>query len=180
MIRLRTFSNFVREFRWVFTLGLALSSAVDILITVFLCYSLQSNRSSSSSMDHVINLLILYTFENGALTCAATVISMICWLIMPSNRIFMGLHFVISKLYANSLLATLNTRKKLQQERSRISASGGDHPQPILFTELSSRFRSQNSNPGDKSMRNTQVEINVEKTIEYDVNGQTVTLTESA
>ena len=62
--------------QWVFTIGLALSSAVDILIAVFLCYSLQNSRSASSSMDHVINLLILYTFENGALTWSVLFISL--------------------------------------------------------------------------------------------------------
>ncbi|KAF7981353.1 hypothetical protein HWV62_33809 [Athelia sp. TMB] len=68
MIILGNFPAFVTHFKWVFTIGLALSSAVDILIAIFLCYSLQNSRSASSSMDHVINLLILYTFENGALT----------------------------------------------------------------------------------------------------------------
>jgi len=177
MIHLGTFSAFVRQFRWVFTLGLGLSSTVDILISVCLCYSLQSSRSASSSMDHVINLIILYTIENGILTCAATIISMLCWLIMPSNRVFLGIHFFICKVYANSLLATLNTRKTLQRERTRISRSGGLSP-PAVLTNTFSRF-SRLSSPTEKTMRPTMVEINVERTVEYEVDGQAVTLTEA-
>jgi len=179
MIRLGTFSAFVQQFRWVFTLGLGLSSTVDIVISVFLCYSLQTSRSASSSMDHVINLIILYTVENGALTCAATIISMICWLIMPSNRVFLGIHFFICKVYANSLLATLNTRKTLQRKRTRISKSSG-LSRPALLTNTSGRF-SHLSSPTEKTMRPTTVEINVEQTVEYEVevDGQVVTLTEA-
>jgi hypothetical protein len=56
---------------------------------------------------------MLYAFEVGALTTMATVSTLICWLLMHHNLIFMGLHFIICKFYANSLLATLNQRKGL-------------------------------------------------------------------
>ncbi|KAL4068817.1 hypothetical protein V8B97DRAFT_750629 [Scleroderma yunnanense] len=100
MIHSKTFSAFRANFRWLFTLGLALSCLVDILIAVFLTYTLRSNRRASTSLDHVINSVILYTLETGSLTGAATVVSMIFWLIMPYNLIFMALHFVISKYHA--------------------------------------------------------------------------------
>ncbi|KAK0219257.1 hypothetical protein IW262DRAFT_1559753 [Armillaria fumosa] len=106
MLRLKTYSAFKADFRWVFTLGLALSSAVDILITGSLFGLLRTSRSDAENLKAVIDSLILYTFETGSLTCAATIIDMICWITMSSNLIFMGLHFVIGKLYANSLLVT--------------------------------------------------------------------------
>ncbi|KAG1736993.1 hypothetical protein EDB19DRAFT_1007028 [Suillus lakei] len=167
-----TFTEFKREFRWVFTLGLALSSLVDVLIAVFLCYSLQATRKASSSMDYVINSVILYTFENNSLTSAATVISMICWLVMPNNLIFMGLHFVISKLYANSLLATLNARKQLRQERAHRGLSG---ELPLAFPGLANRFRSNHRDSSRMDPIGTKLEINVEKTVQYEVDADTVT-----
>ncbi|KAH7886371.1 hypothetical protein F5I97DRAFT_1263320 [Phlebopus sp. FC_14] len=164
MIHMKTFSSFKAEFRWVFTLGLALSSLVDVMIAVFLCYSLRNGRKSSSSMDHVINAVILYTFENNSLTSTATVVSMICWLVMPNNLIFMGLHFVISKLYANSLLATLNARRQLQQERAQRGLSG---ELPVAFPGLSNRYKSNYASRADQMA--TKLEINVEKTVEYEI-----------
>ncbi|KAG2353147.1 hypothetical protein BDR07DRAFT_738674 [Suillus spraguei] len=73
-------------------------------------------------MDRMFNSIILYTLENNALTSAATIISIVCWVTMR-NLIFLGVHFVLSKLYANSLLATLNSRKHLQEEHSRRALS---------------------------------------------------------
>jgi len=167
MIHLHTFSEFKRQFRWVFTLGLALSSLVDVLIAAFLCYSLRTTRKASSSMDYVINSVILYTFESNSLTGAATVVSMVCWLVMPGNLIFMGLHFIISKLYANSLLATLNARKQLRQERAQRGMSG---ELPLAFPGYTNRFRPNHcGSPQMEPIGTTKLEINVEKTVEYDV-----------
>lgn len=110
MTRIHSFTRFKAEFRWLFTLGLALSSTVDILITASLFILLYGNRTGTR-LNVVIDSLIRYTFETGSLTCAGTIVTMICWLSISHSLIFMGLHFVISKLYANSLLVTLNTRQ---------------------------------------------------------------------
>ncbi|KAF9500432.1 hypothetical protein BDN71DRAFT_1502093 [Pleurotus eryngii] len=133
LIKLDSLDIFTHRFHWSFTLGLALSSILDILITGSLCYYLSNSRNPSSSLNLVIDVLILYAFENGALTTAATIVSMICWLIMPHNRIFMGLHFIISKFYANSLLATLNTRKRLRGTTGRTDSNS--HAIPVVLTE---------------------------------------------
>ncbi|KAG5715565.1 hypothetical protein E4T56_gene4495, partial [Termitomyces sp. T112] len=99
MIRLHSFSLFNMQFRWLFTLGLALSSGIDILITSCLLFLLQSSRAEASStgLNVVIDLLVRYAFEMGTLTCVGTVTSMLCYLAMGHNLIFLGLHFVISK-----------------------------------------------------------------------------------
>ncbi|KAJ2930320.1 hypothetical protein H1R20_g6787, partial [Candolleomyces eurysporus] len=110
MIALGSFTEFKQKFTWIFTLGLALSTAVDILITGCLFILLQTNRSSSrllnSNLNALIDSLIMYSFETGFMTCAATIVAMILWIVMPHNLIFMGLHFVIGKFYANSYLVT--------------------------------------------------------------------------
>ncbi|TFK63032.1 hypothetical protein BDN72DRAFT_340399 [Pluteus cervinus] len=121
MLRLHTYQAFKAQFRWVFSLGLALSSAADVTITISLCMLLRSSRTRSLSLNHIIDSLILYTFETGTLTAAATIASMICWLTMNDNLVFMGLHFVIGKLYANSLLATLNSRHELRRAHTVVS-----------------------------------------------------------
>jgi len=169
MIRIKSFSGFAQQFRWVFTLGLGLSSAVDALITVTLCYKLRSNRTGSLSMDNLIDSLVLYTFENGSLTCAGTVLSMICWLTMPHNRLFLALHFMIAKLYANSLLATLNTRKKLSDSRMKTTPSG-NHVLPIIFPAFSgaSRRARENHYRGDSedTAVDTKLQISVQQTVD--------------
>ncbi|KAF9002746.1 hypothetical protein BDQ17DRAFT_1306152 [Cyathus striatus] len=85
------------NFRWSFTAGLALSAVLDVLITACLCFYLKSKQKKNSSLNSILDSLMLYAFESGSLTCAATLVSLICWLTMKHNLIFMGLHFVISK-----------------------------------------------------------------------------------
>jgi hypothetical protein len=125
MIRLGSFRMYKAHYSWVFTLGLGLSSTVDVLITASLCYFLRASRTKSTKLNTIIDSLFLYTVENGAITSAATILSMIFWLTMNSNLIFMGLHFVIAKFYAASLLATLHARQKLRKKRSASSRGPG-------------------------------------------------------
>ncbi|KAF8079372.1 hypothetical protein FPV67DRAFT_114439 [Lyophyllum atratum] len=173
MITLRSLQAFVQKYTWSFTSGLALSTLLDILITGFLCLFLMVGRKKNvnASINHILDSLMLYAFENGSLTCAATVVSMICWLTMPTNLIFMGLHFVISKFYANSLLATLNTRKHLNygyQTRSlSISGgAGGDRGLPIYFPDPRdvSRHASKGFSRREELSKPGHLQINVEET----------------
>ncbi|KAF8715644.1 hypothetical protein AX14_012524 [Amanita brunnescens Koide BX004] len=116
MITLKLLHAFVRRYRWTFTGDLLISAVMDVIITISLCYLLRrSQKSLPSSLGLVLDSLILYTFETGALTCIATLTVLIYWLAIPTNLVFMSLYFVIIKLYANSLLATLNTRRDLQK-----------------------------------------------------------------
>ncbi|KAI0931040.1 hypothetical protein AcV5_005388 [Taiwanofungus camphoratus] len=122
-------------------------------------------------MDYIIDSITLYTVENGSLTCVTTIVSLVCWLTMSHNLIFLGLHFAISKLYANSFLATLNARKALMT-RSQGSSDRGEHALPVLFPDT---FRTR----ADRSLFNSQhvadptgtkLHINVVKTV--DVGGE--------
>ncbi|KAI0321199.1 hypothetical protein OF83DRAFT_1168632 [Amylostereum chailletii] len=182
MSTLRSYSAFVRVAGWVFTLGLSLSSALDIMIALAMCYYLQLSRHGfgsvpSPSMDHVIDLIMLYSFNNGALTCVATVATLICWLAMPGNLVFLGIHFAIAKLYANSLLITLNTRHSL---RGQSQHSGQDGTLPIHFPHtfhrrtqsFMMRFPAGSAHSALEELdrdAGTKIEVNVEKTVHYEV-----------
>jgi len=177
MIHLERYSAFTERYPgWVFTLGLSLSSAVDIIITAWLCYFLRAIRRSAASttMIHVVDTLTLYTLENGSLTCVATTASLICWLTMPRNLVFLGLHFVIGKLYANSLLASLNTRKELREMRSYASPEDRERAMPVLSAEDFNPYHARGDpytimsplhayRPGYKSRK---TEVSVERTVE--------------
>ncbi|KAI9467365.1 hypothetical protein BJY52DRAFT_65636 [Lactarius psammicola] len=132
LARLQNFPAFTARFKSVFTLGLALSSVADVIITFGMCFYLQESRQGLGIMDKVVGSIIVYTVNNGALTCVSTIVSMICWLTMPHNLIFMALHFAIGKMYANSLLATLNTRQALRGRAVQFKEAAG-HPLPVLL-----------------------------------------------
>lgn len=129
MLRLKSYSIFFQRFSWVFTSGLLLSVLVDIMITTFLCYFLRRNRPRFTDTIRIIDALTLWTIQTGLVTSTVAIATLVCWKIMPSNRVFLGIHFAVAKLYANSLLATLNARKQIRNGKQ----STNNQPMSIVF-----------------------------------------------
>ncbi|KAH9926436.1 uncharacterized protein B0H18DRAFT_1118935 [Fomitopsis serialis] len=167
MIRLQSYEAFRREVGWVFTLGLSLSALLDILVASSLCYYLRKSRSAFSSMDAIINTLTFYTIQNGSLTFVTTFISLILW-VTVDNLIFLGLHFAITKLYANAFLSTLNARKTLRLQQSSVD---NDPSVPVM---LGADRRSQRLHTGrmhtgltdNIPLSSKQVEINIQRNVQ--------------
>ncbi|KAJ7104819.1 hypothetical protein C8R44DRAFT_681626 [Mycena epipterygia] len=122
MLHLKVWAPFINDPypRILFTVGLSLSAGTDLIITVCLCYYLRKIRrlSSSSVMKGVMDTLTLYTLDNGFITLLTTVGALSFWLVLPGSTLSLSLHFVIGKLYPNSLLVLLNTRKGLREMHS--------------------------------------------------------------
>ncbi|EMD32503.1 hypothetical protein CERSUDRAFT_118538 [Gelatoporia subvermispora B] len=184
MIRLSSYSAFSSRYGWVFTTGLSLSSALDVLVTVSLCYFLRRSRSGFKGMNHIIDLLTLYTVQNGLLTGVTTIAALILWLALSNSLLFLTLHFCIAKLYANSLLATLNARKSLRRAQTTVES----HSMPVILSSDLGRLgrfssaRDASDQSGDVPMSRKPVQINVEKTVnsvcDYDVEAASPTDTE--
>jgi len=168
MIELRSLARFVKLYTFSFTSGLSLSSGLDILITSLLCFLLSRNQKDNSSMNHILDKLMLYTFESGSLTCGAALASLILWLTDKSNLAFMGVHFVISKFYANSFFATLNARQSIQQKGHRSAQSGSDRQTPVVFANdfgsTGKKFFSLKSSPSVENSQELHIKVDRTKT----------------
>ncbi|EAU89931.1 hypothetical protein CC1G_08413 [Coprinopsis cinerea okayama7 len=150
LIEFRSLEVFVALFTWSFTTGLTLSAVVDVLITGLMCYLLRARRKQYSSMNKVLDTLILYAFENGFLTTLAALLSLITWLTMKHNLIFLATHFIIIKFYANSLLATLNARKQLQG--GKITMHTTNLATATTLGTVSTNFPTHNSKPHGRAL----------------------------
>ncbi|CCM00145.1 uncharacterized protein FIBRA_02172 [Fibroporia radiculosa] len=165
-IKLGQFSEFYAHFRWLFTLGLSLSTAVDVMITFSLCtYLRRSRRGGTGRLDNILDSMTLYTIENGMATCIATAISLVFWLVKPHELVYLGLHFAISKLYSNSFLASMNARKLLRAQHVSNSESGGHGFPASLSNRFSRRHRQSVQETVDLS--GTKMQITVDKTVDY-------------
>ncbi|PCH39550.1 hypothetical protein WOLCODRAFT_141307 [Wolfiporia cocos MD-104 SS10] len=168
LIRLGSFFEFYTHYRWLFTLGLVLSTALDVMITTSLCtYLRKSRRGGSGRLDHILDSMTLYTVENGMITCVATVLSLVFWLVIPHALIYLGLHFAISKLYANSFLASMNARKLLRAHNSTSASNSGSgrHGFPVMF---SNRFSTRPRGDVETvDLTGTKLQITVDKTVDY-------------
>ncbi|KAN0073677.1 hypothetical protein V8E55_012154 [Tylopilus felleus] len=175
IIRLKHYSLFIKPYpSWVFTVGVTLSASVEFIITTIMIIFLGSRKTGFANMTHVINSLILYTLETGSVTCIVAMrmsprargiplLTFSQWLLMRHNLIFLGMHFAIAKLYANSLLATLNTRKRFRVDRLNTSERDqnglGPLPSPINKSHFSVN-RMLNPAATHKS-----INVNVETTV---------------
>ncbi|KIJ15789.1 hypothetical protein PAXINDRAFT_168803 [Paxillus involutus ATCC 200175] len=91
--------------------GWALAAIADSLIAVVLCYYLRKYRSGMRRTEHIINRLLLYTINTGALAALFAIITIILYVTLEGALVFTGFDQVQSKLYGISLLASLNSRK---------------------------------------------------------------------
>ncbi|TFK93089.1 hypothetical protein K466DRAFT_161092 [Polyporus arcularius HHB13444] len=101
----------IGSMKMIGTLSLALGMATDVVIAAALCYFLRDLRTGHSKDDSVVNSLIIYAVGTGGLTSVVSFTTLLLYNFMPDNFIFMAFYFVLSKVYANSFLAALNTRR---------------------------------------------------------------------
>ncbi|KAJ8074081.1 hypothetical protein PM082_012373 [Marasmius tenuissimus] len=101
----------------------------DTGIAVSLCYYLQQIRTGFKRTDKIIDYLMILALKSGCLTSIASIACLLTasqhkflpckrssdapsqYLIRPKTWVYVALSFVISRLYANTLLAALNTRQ---------------------------------------------------------------------
>ncbi|KAG1790446.1 uncharacterized protein HD556DRAFT_729204 [Suillus plorans] len=86
----------------------------DVFIAASLCILLHGNRGSYVETNALVNTLMVYAINRCLLTSAVAVAEVIAFAISPGSLWFIAIDFVIGKLYANSLLASLNSRSALR------------------------------------------------------------------
>ncbi|KAJ7620010.1 hypothetical protein DFH06DRAFT_1467499 [Mycena polygramma] len=99
------------------TLQTAGSLSCDIVITVYLCVFLQRNKSGlPRSTEKMLNALMINAVNRGMLTAISSALTMVLFLVTPNTFwFFLGLA-PNSKLYMNSMLATLNMRQHIRDK----------------------------------------------------------------
>ncbi|KAL0580459.1 hypothetical protein V5O48_001529 [Marasmius crinis-equi] len=93
------------------TVALGVGVLTDIVIAMALCYYLNRLRTGYRQSDSLVNSLVRYAINTGAVTGAVSLTTVILYNLMPKNLVFIATYFVLSKLYAISFMATLNTRR---------------------------------------------------------------------
>ncbi|KAJ6536387.1 hypothetical protein B0H19DRAFT_1183343 [Mycena capillaripes] len=109
------------EWRWLVSTALALGLSVDILITSFMCYFLQKLRSSESERTRtMVETLIIWSIESTILTSATSIMQII--LFLTRTDLVWSFFFIIqTKLFSNSMLASLNGRRRFRDSDQGLS-----------------------------------------------------------
>ncbi|KAL7279425.1 hypothetical protein ACG7TL_007267 [Trametes sanguinea] len=105
-----TFKSF-EHYSWVMWSILSVAVAADIVATTALTYYLRRSRTGFTKTDSIVDILMVYTINTGLSTSIMTFAALLCSILMRKNLVYSAILVVSTKMYANSLLAVLNSRR---------------------------------------------------------------------
>ncbi|EDR02355.1 uncharacterized protein LACBIDRAFT_332417 [Laccaria bicolor S238N-H82] len=118
LILLLAIGQLVHKLQTLGTISLGCGVLTDVITAGALCFFLQRLRTGYSPSDSLVTSLCSYAINTGVLTSTVSMATLILYNVMPpSNLYFVATYFVLSKLYAISFLATLNTRRIIRNGR---------------------------------------------------------------
>ncbi|KZS94778.1 hypothetical protein SISNIDRAFT_452892 [Sistotremastrum niveocremeum HHB9708] len=123
--RYEFFTTLQEKAKGLIMAGLILGAVTDSIITFTLCnYSRRSAIMDkwNDSWPAVVSVFIVH---NGAITGMTDIICLILFLVFPNSFAYVALYQLLSKFYANSLLATLNSKADIVASESSWDASHG-------------------------------------------------------
>ncbi|KAJ8094894.1 hypothetical protein PM082_010109 [Marasmius tenuissimus] len=136
---------FETDTRILGSLSLGCGVLADLTIATTLWYYLRKLKAGYRVATSAIVKLSIYAVSTGLLTSAIGLATLLCFYLMTSNLIFVGIFLLLSKLYGVSLLAALNTRRDTYHNESVIQGSGGEFHVSDAFTPLPSTIGTRSS-----------------------------------
>ncbi|EDR08280.1 uncharacterized protein LACBIDRAFT_297798 [Laccaria bicolor S238N-H82] len=97
---------------WIINAALGTSTAIDFVISGAMCYYLRMSQGKASHLDSRISALMQYTLSSGLFTSACSLSAMFSYILLPNTFVFLGITFLLTKLYVGSFLAMLNARER--------------------------------------------------------------------
>ncbi|KIM82550.1 hypothetical protein PILCRDRAFT_820405 [Piloderma croceum F 1598] len=94
----------------------------DGMISAALVYYFRKNRVGMARTEPVIQQLIILSVNMGVLLCIVTTVTLILFETGGGSYVLLASHFISSKLYVNSLIATLNSRRHFRRVVDRSMA----------------------------------------------------------
>ncbi|TFL01255.1 hypothetical protein BDV98DRAFT_582865 [Pterulicium gracile] len=118
--------EFAARYKWLVLLSLSIGVVTDLVLSGIMVVLLYRAREKSISKEtgRMMGKLILYTVESGAITAFLTLIVLVA--LPQSKYVWIGFLIVIPKVYANTLMASLNGRMNMKSEHTAVSVSGAD------------------------------------------------------
>jgi len=105
-----------KSLRWRVIMLSVTNLTSDTVIVVVLCVLLQKRRTNypESRVNTVIHNLVMFCVQRFILCSVIGVVQLVTYLAVPFSFYTSSLAVIFGKLYANSLLATLNSRLSLR------------------------------------------------------------------
>ncbi|KAJ7932729.1 hypothetical protein B0H13DRAFT_768541 [Mycena leptocephala] len=105
----------IQQTAWVLYINWGTTTVAELIIATTLVYWLYQQRTAvNRRTTALVNKIIQWTLETGVLLSAATSLTLICFLTMRENYIWIAVYVVQARLYSNTFLASLNSRATLR------------------------------------------------------------------
>ncbi|KAJ7048468.1 hypothetical protein C8F01DRAFT_1379893 [Mycena amicta] len=113
---------FIKEFGWLLLVPWVINLVNDNTITISLVVLLlMSRKRGFDNTTALVDKLITWTIETGMITSIFSILNLALYQQNPNNFIWVGIQFVKARLFANSLLASLNSRQALRDMNTKDS-----------------------------------------------------------
>ncbi|ESK88795.1 hypothetical protein Moror_17129 [Moniliophthora roreri MCA 2997] len=137
----------------------------DIVVAAALVMLLDRSRTEFEETNSLINKLIVLAINRCVLTSVVAIIEVILFLTIRNSLYAFAIDFIIGKLYANSLLAHLNSRRSLSKRgSSRRTFTGTSFdvaaPNVISLSIVGSSTNPESSGRGAPSIDHSGLEEN--------------------
>ncbi|KAI0644108.1 hypothetical protein C8Q79DRAFT_130130 [Trametes meyenii] len=106
-----TFTFDFAKFAWLITAINGCAIPTDVILTATLMYILLRAKTGFKNTDSMLGTLIIYVINTGLLTGLVTITTLILSRLFPDRYYYIGLTVCGTKVYSNSFLAILNSRK---------------------------------------------------------------------
>lgn len=112
VVKTPQFTEF-QSFKIVVIIWLVVASLVDVIITSTLVWFLRKHKTGFKQSDLIVDRIIRVTVQTGLITAIVAVVDLIVFLTDETGT-HLIFNFPLCKLYTNSLMSSLNSRKGWQ------------------------------------------------------------------
>ncbi|KAJ6471952.1 hypothetical protein C8R45DRAFT_415202 [Mycena sanguinolenta] len=113
-LRSTSVAGFFAEWEWLLVTNWSISVASDFMLAATLVIILLGQRSRAHKRTAaIVDKLIAWTIETGMLTSLTSIVLLACFLTMKTNFIWLAVYAINTRLFSNSLIASLNSRAAL-------------------------------------------------------------------
>ncbi|PBK84139.1 hypothetical protein ARMGADRAFT_1088606 [Armillaria gallica] len=121
----------------------------DLTIALMMCYYLYKSRTAmnfSTTLTPMLLHMMRLILVSGLATSACSLLTLIAFIMWPESLIFMGIDFILPKLYINSLLAMFNHRHKHRSNKSSEEHGGRSLSAVLQFVPHNSEHSTAETN----------------------------------
>ncbi|KAF9523139.1 hypothetical protein CPB83DRAFT_899035 [Crepidotus variabilis] len=143
----------LRAYKGAIITWLVSSTVADLLITVTLAWTLTKRKTGMKETDDKISRIIRLTVHTGLLTSVLSLTDAIVFLAVPDTTLNFIWDLPLAKVYAISLLSTLNARYPSSPGAGHISTSSANDNN-VLFGRLVSQWRTASRGEASTTVSN--------------------------